>query len=70
MAWPHKRASRLVQLQWRGDGMTATYEIIESIAYITLPDGRKFQVVIPEGTDWDEAATDAAIQAYLATLKG
>jgi hypothetical protein len=50
--------------------MTATYEIIESIAYITLPDGRKFQVVIPEGTDWDEAATDAAIQAYLATLKG
>jgi hypothetical protein len=46
--------------------MTATYEIIESIAHITLSDGRKFQVVIPEGTEWDEAATRAAVAAYLA----
>jgi hypothetical protein len=66
MALPHKSASRLAQLQWRGEGMTATYEIIESIAHITLEDGREFQVIIPEGTDWDEAATRAAVEAYLA----
>ena len=46
--------------------MTATYEIIESIAHITLEDGREFQVIIPEGTDWDEAATRAAVEVYLA----
>jgi hypothetical protein len=47
--------------------MTATVKIIESIAHITLEDGREFQVIIPEGTDWDEAATRAAVEAYLAT---
>jgi hypothetical protein len=48
--------------------MTATVEIIESVAYITLEDGRKFQVVIPDGTEWDEAATRAAVEAYLSAL--
>jgi hypothetical protein len=66
MAPPHKRVSRSEQLQWLGDGMTATVEIIESIAHITLEDGREFQVVIPDGTDWDEAATRASVEAYLA----
>jgi hypothetical protein len=48
--------------------MTATVEIIESIAYITLADGRQFQVVIEDGTEWDEAATRAAVEAYLSAL--
>jgi hypothetical protein len=46
--------------------MNATVEIIESVAHITLADGRKFQVVIEDGTEWDEAATRAAAEAYLA----
>ena len=38
-------------------------DIIETIAYITLEDGRKFQVLNEDGTDWDEAATRALIEA-------
>ena len=38
-------------------------EIIESIAYLTAPSGRRYQVLNEEGTDWDEAAT---VVAYLA----
>lgn len=38
-------------------------EIIESIAYLTAPSGRRYQVLNEEGTDWDEAAT---VAAYLA----
>jgi hypothetical protein len=48
--------------------MNATVEIIECVAHITLENGRRFQVTIPAGTDWDEAATRAAVEAYLAGL--
>jgi hypothetical protein len=33
-----------------------------TIAYITAADGRTFQVLNAEGTDWDEAATRAAYE--------
>jgi hypothetical protein len=32
-------------------------EIIESIAYLTTPEGVKVQVLNEDGTDWNEAAT-------------
>ena len=35
-------------------------EIIESIAYLTAPSGRRYPVLNETGTDWDEAATVAA----------
>jgi hypothetical protein len=37
-----------------------------NIAHITH-DGHFFQVLNAEGTDWDEAATRATYQAWLAT---
>ena len=33
--------------------------IVESIAYLTGPTGKKYQVLNADGTDWDEAATIA-----------
>lgn len=33
--------------------------IIDTIAHITLADGRHVQVLNADGTDWDEAATAA-----------
>lgn len=38
----------------------------ESIAHITLADGRRVQVLDADGTDWDEAATMAAVAALIA----
>lgn len=35
------------------------------IAHITLETGRVFQVLNEDGTDWDEAATRALIEAEL-----
>lgn len=35
----------------------------ENIAHITASDGRKFQVLNADGTDWDEAATRALMEA-------
>jgi hypothetical protein len=32
-------------------------KVIESIAYLTTPEGVKVQVLNEYGTDWDEAAT-------------
>jgi hypothetical protein len=37
--------------------------MIEHIAHITASDGRVFQVLNAEGTDWDEAATRALMEA-------
>lgn len=37
--------------------------IIEWIAYLTAPSGRRYQVLNAAGDDWDEAATVAAYQA-------
>jgi hypothetical protein len=34
-----------------------------NIAHITDSDGRSFQVLDTEGTDWDEAATRAEYEA-------
>ena len=34
--------------------------IVEHIAYLTAPSGRRYQVLNADGTDWDEAATMAA----------
>jgi hypothetical protein len=51
--------------------------IIEHIAYLTAPDGTRFQVLKPEvlgedGTplprEWDEEATSAAANDYVAGL--
>lgn len=38
-------------------------EINEMFAYLTAPDGTRYQVLNEEGTDWDEAATAAAYAA-------
>lgn len=35
------------------------------IAHITAGDGTVFQVLLDDGSDWDEAATAAAYRAYL-----
>ena len=35
-----------------------------NIAFITHADGKKFQVLNEDGTDWDEAATKALYEAY------
>lgn len=35
-------------------------DVIETIAYITAPSGKRYQVLNEAGTDWDEAATRAA----------
>jgi len=35
----------------------------EAIAHLTAPDDTKYQVLTPDGTDWDEAATKAAYDA-------
>lgn len=37
--------------------------IVESIAHLTAPSGKKYQVLNADGTDWDEAATAAAYRA-------
>ena len=37
-------------------------EIVESIAHLTAPSGKRYQVLNADGTDWDEAATVAAYQ--------
>ena len=37
--------------------------IIEWIAYLTAPSGRRYQVLNEDGTDWDKAATVAAYMA-------
>lgn len=39
-----------------------------SVSYITSQDGTVFQVLNEDGTDWDEAATAALYEAYLASL--
>ncbi len=41
-------------------------DIIEHIAYLTAPDGTRFQVLDETGESWDEAATHAAAEAYMA----
>ena len=43
-------------------------DIIEHIAHLTAPDGARFQVLNEAGDDWDEAATSAALAAYLASM--
>ena len=40
-------------------------DIVESIAYLTSPDGRKFQVLNSDKTDWDEEATVALYKKEL-----
>lgn len=45
---------------------TAPEEFRENIAHITLSDGTIFQVLNEAGDDWDEAATSAEIDEYLA----
>ena len=35
----------------------------ESIAHLTAPSGKKYQVLNADGSDWDEVATRAAYQA-------
>ena len=37
--------------------------IIESIAHLIAPSGKKYQVLNADGTDWDEVATTAAYKA-------
>ena len=37
--------------------------IIESIAHLTAPSGKKYQVLNAAGDDWDEVATRAAYVA-------
>ncbi len=41
-------------------------EIIESIAYLTTPNGTKIQVLNAEQNDWDEQATKVAYDEYVA----
>lgn len=41
-----------------------TTAINESLAHITCACGAKIQVLNDAGTDWDEAATSAAVQAH------
>jgi hypothetical protein len=43
-------------------------EVNKNIAHIQH-DGKFFQVLNEEGTDWDEVATRQAYDAYLATLQ-
>lgn len=40
-------------------------DFVETIAHLTAPDGRKFQVLNAEGTDWDEEATVALYKKEL-----
>lgn len=56
-----RRGSRSALSQWRSD----VPAIVEHIAYITLGDGTRWQVLNSDGDDWDEAATVAAIAVYL-----
>jgi hypothetical protein len=37
--------------------------MVDNIAHITAADGRVFQILNAEGTDWDEAATRALMEA-------
>lgn len=37
-----------------------------NVAFITAPDGTRFQVLNEGGDDWDEAATRAAYEAWQA----
>lgn len=41
-------------------------DIVEHIAYLTTPKGVKIQVLNEEQTDWDEVATKAAFDQYIA----
>jgi hypothetical protein len=41
-----------------------------NIAHIEAADGTKFQVLNEVGDDWDEAATRAEYESWLARLKG
>lgn len=41
-----------------------------NIAFITADDGTVFQVLNEDGTDWDEAATRAQYEAYMAAQGG
>ena len=43
--------------------MSDEIEIIEHIAHLTAPSGRRYQVLNEAGDDWNEAATVAAYQA-------
>ena len=36
-------------------------------AYITLKDGSHHQVLLEDGSDWDEEATKAAVEQYIAS---
>jgi hypothetical protein len=40
----------------------------EAIAYLTAPDGKVFQVLNEDCTDWNEQATYAELNAYLEGL--
>jgi hypothetical protein len=42
--------------------------IDENIAYLTGPDGTKYQVLNESGDDWDEAATKALYEESQKTL--
>lgn len=46
--------------------MTKPATFNPNIAYITAEDGTVFQVLNEAGDDWDEEATRAEYQAYLA----
>lgn len=35
-------------------------DIVEHIAHLTAPSGKRYQVLNQDGTDWDEAATQEA----------
>ncbi|CAB5220290.1 hypothetical protein UFOVP233_39 [uncultured Caudovirales phage] len=35
-------------------------KINESMAYLTAPSGNRYQVLLADGSGWDEAATQAA----------
>jgi len=40
----------------------------EAIAYLTAPDGKIFQFLNEDGTDWNEQATYDELNAYLEGL--
>ena len=42
----------------------------ETKSHLVHPDGTKIQVLLPDGSEWDEAATAAAYDAYDASLGG
>ena len=40
----------------------------ETKSHLIHPDGTKIQVLLPDGSEWDEAATAAAYDVYAASL--